>query len=64
LTGKKSGKDDNLCSFISPCYQGKGELIMAVKELLEGKRVLIVDDEPDVLETLVDLLPNYNRLAF
>ena len=30
---------------------------MAVKELLEGKRMLIVDDEPDVLETLVDLLP-------
>jgi DNA-binding NtrC family response regulator len=26
------------------------------KHLLEGKRVLIVDDEPDVLETLEDLL--------
>jgi CheY-like chemotaxis protein len=24
---------------------------------LQGKRILIVDDEPDVLETLVDLLP-------
>jgi hypothetical protein len=37
---------------------------MAVKELLEGKRMLTVDDEPDVLEILVDLLPNDNRLAF
>jgi len=26
------------------------------KDLLEGKRVIIVDDEPDVLETLEDLL--------
>jgi len=25
--------------------------------LLEGKRILIVDDEPDILETLEDLLP-------
>jgi len=30
---------------------------MSERELLEGKRVLIVDDEPDVLETLGDLLP-------
>ena len=30
---------------------------MATKGLLEGKRLLIVDDETDVLETLVDLLP-------
>ena len=30
---------------------------MAEKKLLDGKRVLAVDDEPDVLETLVDLLP-------
>ena len=29
---------------------------MASKNRLEGKRILIVDDEPDVLETLVDLL--------
>jgi DNA-binding NtrC family response regulator len=27
------------------------------KKLLNGKRVLIVDDEPDVLDTLEDLLP-------
>ncbi len=27
------------------------------KDLLEGKRVLVVDDEPDVLDTLEDLLP-------
>ena len=30
---------------------------MAEKYLLDGKRILIVDDEPDVLETLEDLLP-------
>jgi DNA-binding NtrC family response regulator len=32
-------------------------MIMASKNLLKGKRVLIVDDEPDVLETLEALLP-------
>jgi DNA-binding NtrC family response regulator len=30
---------------------------MTTKSLLERKKVLIVDDEPDVLETLADLLP-------
>lgn len=30
---------------------------MAEENLLDGKRVLIVDDEPDVSETLVELLP-------
>ena len=30
---------------------------MADTELLDGKRILLVDDEPDVLDTLVDLLP-------
>ncbi|MBW2136777.1 MAG: response regulator [Deltaproteobacteria bacterium] len=30
---------------------------MAEQDLLKGKRVLIVDDEPDVLETLEALLP-------
>lgn len=30
---------------------------MTKRNLLENKRVLIVDDEPDVLETLKDLLP-------
>jgi CheY-like chemotaxis protein len=29
---------------------------MTVSHLLDGKRILIVDDEPDVLETLQDLL--------
>lgn len=29
---------------------------MTERNLLEGKRILIVDDEPDVLETLADLL--------
>jgi DNA-binding NtrC family response regulator len=27
------------------------------QELLDGKRVLIVDDEPDILETIEELLP-------
>ncbi|MBW2066763.1 MAG: response regulator [Deltaproteobacteria bacterium] len=30
---------------------------MAEKDLLKGKKVLVVDDEPDVLETLEALLP-------
>ncbi len=30
---------------------------MGSKSFLEGKRVLIVDDEPDVLDTLTELLP-------
>ena len=30
---------------------------MDEKDLLGGKRILIVDDEPDVLETLEELLP-------
>ena len=30
---------------------------MTAKDLLEGKRILLVDDEPDVLDTLADLLP-------
>jgi len=30
---------------------------MTEYKLLEGKRVLLVDDEPDVLDTLEDLLP-------
>ncbi len=38
-----------------------------MKDVLEGKRILIVDDEPDILETLVEILdacsvdtaPNY-----
>ncbi|MCJ7596257.1 MAG: response regulator [Desulfobacterales bacterium] len=30
---------------------------MEERTLLEGKRILIVDDEPDVLETLQELLP-------
>jgi DNA-binding NtrC family response regulator len=29
---------------------------MADKDLLEGKRILLVDDEPDVLDTLQDLM--------
>ena len=30
--------------------------MVATEKLLEGKKILIVDDEPDVLETLEDLL--------
>ena len=30
---------------------------MAEKNTLKGKRILLVDDEPDVLETLEELLP-------
>lgn len=30
---------------------------MTEKSLLEGKRILAVDDEPDILETLEELLP-------
>lgn len=30
---------------------------MTEKDLLEGKRILIVDDEPDILDTLEELLP-------
>jgi DNA-binding NtrC family response regulator len=30
---------------------------MAEYGLLEGKRILLVDDEPDILDTLEDLLP-------
>jgi CheY-like chemotaxis protein len=33
-----------------------GGVVMAEQDLLEGKRILIVDDEPDILETLEDLL--------
>ena len=29
---------------------------MAEKDVLEGKRLLVVDDEPDVLDTLVEML--------
>jgi DNA-binding NtrC family response regulator len=34
-----------------------GGVVMTTKSLLEGKKVLLVDDEPDVLEALADLLP-------
>ena len=30
---------------------------MSEKGLLDGKKILIVDDEPDVLESLEELLP-------
>jgi len=33
---------------------------MGKKDLLKGKRILAVDDEPDVLETLEELLPMCN----
>jgi len=33
------------------------ECAMEAKRLLEAKKILIVDDEPDILDTLEDLLP-------
>ena len=32
---------------------------MATKNYLEGKKILLVDDEPDILETLEDLLASH-----
>lgn len=32
--------------------------------ILSGKRILAVDDEPDVLDTLADLLEDYDELVF
>jgi CheY-like chemotaxis protein len=37
-------------------HDGKGDGRMSEKSLLSGKKILIVDDEPDVLETLQELL--------
>lgn len=34
----------------------EGEKVMERKNVLEGKTILVVDDEPDVLETLVEML--------
>lgn len=34
------------------------------ESILNGKRILAVDDEPDVLETLADLLEDYDGLTF
>jgi CheY-like chemotaxis protein len=34
----------------------QGRMTMGGNDILEGKRVLIVDDEPDVLETLAEML--------
>jgi len=39
------------------CRESDRTCVIVRRELLDGKRVLIVDDEPDVLETLEDLLP-------
>ena len=38
-------------------FYREGGLIMLQKNLLDDKTILILDDEPDVLETLEDLLP-------
>jgi len=34
-----------------------------IQDALDGKKILIVDDEPDVLETLVELLPMCNVIT-
>jgi len=39
------------------CYGTNRSCVIVRKDLLEDKKVLLVDDEPDVLETLQDLLP-------
>ena len=36
---------------------------MPEKTLLEGKKILIVDDEPDVLDTLEELLGMFQRIS-
>lgn len=40
-----------------PIFMIARENLMENKDLLDGKRILIVDDEPDVLDTLAELLP-------
>jgi len=39
------------------CRETDRTCVVVKKALLDGKRVLIVDDEPDILETLEELLP-------
>jgi len=39
------------------CRETDRTCVIVKKALLDGKRVLIVDDEPDILETLEELLP-------
>ena len=38
------------------CSFQKGVAIMSDSNLLEGKKILIVDDEPDILDALEELL--------
>lgn len=39
------------------CRESDRTCIIVRRELLDGKRVLIVDDEPDILDTIEELLP-------
>jgi nucleotide-binding universal stress UspA family protein/CheY-like chemotaxis protein len=39
------------------CRESDRTCIIVRRELLDGKRVIIVDDEPDILETIEELLP-------
>jgi len=39
------------------CHATDRTCVIVRRRLLEGKRILILDDEPDVLETLEELLP-------
>lgn len=39
------------------CRETDQTCVIVKKALLDGKKILLVDDEPDVLDTLVDLLP-------
>jgi len=36
---------------------------MDVKKIIQGRKVLIVDDEKDILEILMNLLDGLNRFA-
>lgn len=39
------------------CRESDRTCVIVRRELLDGKRILIVDDEPDVLDTIEELLP-------
>jgi len=56
--GENSEKDEGLGSVCSKvCNTAERTCIIVRKDLLENKRILVVDDEPDVLDTIDDLLP-------
>jgi PleD family two-component response regulator len=52
---QKRGKHSGFHIFSNACKKG-GLAIMADDDILKGKKILVVDDEPDVLESLVEIL--------